>query len=238
MNKLIRLNASEHSYLWSVDFTDLFGEIDEENMIIAGNEQFKSYGDESLIDIVMDSEDVIQALFDATGKTWQVRTIRGSVQREWQDLYLTDKAIDDMIAIGNCFDTIDEIEDFYFNKYDIFKDEDGCHYNVPHSVSWEGNDAIFDYLGINECDVYDEGDEDEDGDFSIDVSGTTYDIEYDAKHDKTYIYMWHDGYDTLINWCYGSADREQIEDMIEDYYKYNYKMSPTEEDLRKDGREE
>ena len=139
-------------------------ELDLENIIICGNRDFCSYGDEYLIDIInndyydetLDDDgntigydyDTEEMLNRYTGKKWKVRTMKGYSQGDWQEIYYTEEVSDSYL---------EEIENFYFGKVDEFTvvedigdDEDHYLVYVPHDVVWKGKKSICEYLGLDE----------------------------------------------------------------------------------------
>lgn len=134
-----------------IDFNELCWEngIYQNNVIISGNTNFRSYGDETLINIThhdyFDNEcafdyDIITELNKITGKDWQKTTIKGYSQGDWQNVYYTDNINKDMLY---------EIECFYFNKVKELVDEDYCSYYVPDDIVWKGKIAVCEYLNLD-----------------------------------------------------------------------------------------
>ena len=145
----------------------------KENVVIAGNDDFKECGDSTLLAIIKGSYydddettverddgtcydeeigydyETLEELEKYTGKKWDVRTMTGYSQSDWQELYYVVDEVNDA--------RLDEIENFYFGKVDEFKlieDEDNPDdvYNVfiPHDVVWDGKKAICKYLDLDE----------------------------------------------------------------------------------------
>lgn len=134
-----------------VDFEEEVGCND--NFAICGNWRFKEIGDKTILDIIKGDyydDDLgydyepLEMLKKYTNKDWDSIDICGYSQGEWNRLYYTNDISNDMI---------DYIECIYMGKYDAFSDEDNCYYVVPHSVVWNGKQAIVDYLGIGEIDT-------------------------------------------------------------------------------------
>lgn len=138
-----------------IDFEELV-DLDLNNIIIFGNSRFKSYGNSTLLDIVKndyyDDEvgydyETFDMLEKVTGKKWEITTIKGYSQSDWQEVYYT-KDISQ--------EEIDEIENFYMGKVCEFKvfeedDEESVYYEyVPDSIVWKGKKSICDYLGLLE----------------------------------------------------------------------------------------
>ena len=126
-----------------IDFKELV-DLDLDNVIIYGNRHFKSYGNETLLDIVKndyyDDEvgyfyETFETLEKITGKKWQATTIRGYSQSEWQEVYYTNAISKEKLV---------EIENFYMGKVYEFKvfeedDEESAYYEyIPDSIVWKG----------------------------------------------------------------------------------------------------
>lgn len=124
--------------------------LDETKMLIYGNDRMNEYGDSTLLSILKgdyyDDElgydyDALEMLNKRTGYEWDYIEIHGCCQGQWSRLYYADEMpSDELIA---------EIEAFYFNMVDGFKDEDGCVYYVPLEYCWKGKSGICDYLGFD-----------------------------------------------------------------------------------------
>lgn len=156
---ILRKVADENTY---IDFDEI--EVDLDNVIICGNSRFRKYGKETLLDIVKgdyyDDEygydyDTFEQLEKVTGKEWEITTIKGYSQSDWQKVYYT-KDISQ--------EKINEIENFYMGKVSEFEayeedDEESvyCVY-VPDEIVWKGKKAICKYLGllVDETIIYEE----------------------------------------------------------------------------------
>lgn len=138
----------------------------KDNIVITGNRDFTSYGDETLIKVIKgdyydeDKDkngevigydyDTYEELKKLTGKDWECATIRGYSQSDWQYVYYVPAEVSQ--------DRIDEIENFYMGKISEFNVlEDGEEYSytafVPDDVVWKGKKEICEYLGANPDDV-------------------------------------------------------------------------------------
>lgn len=176
MKTILKQVDPENAYY---DFED---EVDfeqyKDKMVIAGNRDFKAFGDPDLINVVKgDYYDEDKTLFenedgscyeDVIGydyetetelaklsgkKNWVEGTIRGYSQSDWQTVWY----VKDEVSLNE----IEYIENFYMGKISEFHDEDACCYYVPDDVVWKGKDAICDYLGLSKDDteIYNEKDE-------------------------------------------------------------------------------
>lgn len=129
-------------------------EVDKTKIIIWGNNNFSSIGDEKLISILegeyYDDEvgydyDSLEELNKITGKVWKETTIRGYCQSDWNSLYYVVNEVTP--------EKIKYIENFYMGKVDEFRltegDEDYSYrVLIPHDVVWDGKKSICDYLGL------------------------------------------------------------------------------------------
>lgn len=149
-----------------IDFKELV-ELDLENIIIYGNSRFRSYGNDTLLSIVKQEYydddygydyDTFDQLEKVTGKKWEITTIKGYSQGDWQKVYYTKDTSQEKI---------DEIENFYMGKvceFEVFEEDDEesvyCVY-VPDSIVWKGKKAICKYLGLLEKEtiIYEEVEE-------------------------------------------------------------------------------
>jgi hypothetical protein len=175
MIKLKQVNPENVWYEFEdeVDFNQY-----KDKMVIAGNIDFKSIGDDDLIKVVKGDyydedetlvenpdgscyEDTIgydyetaEELAKLSGKkNWVEGDFRGYSQGDWQTIwYVKDEVTQDEIKY---------MEDFYMGKMSEFHDEDMCCYYVPDDVVWKGKKEICDYLGLdpNDTEIYDEKDE-------------------------------------------------------------------------------
>lgn len=150
----------------------------EDKMVITGNRDFKSIGDDTLISIVKgdyydDDETLIEnddgTCYEETigydyetaeelakvskKKNWVEGEFHGYSQGDWQTIWYVEGEVSQ--------DEIEYMEAFYMGKISEFHDEDMCCYYVPDDVVWKGKEAICDYLGLNKDDteIYDEKDE-------------------------------------------------------------------------------
>ncbi len=175
---MMKLNKVDPEHVYynfedEVDFSQY-----EDKMVIAGNRDFQSFGNDILIDVVKGKyydedqklyiqndgtcfEDVIgydyetaEELAKLSGKkNWVEGDFRGYSQGDWQTIWYVKDEVSQ--------DEIEYMEAFYMGKMSEFHDEDMCCYYVPDDVVWKGKDAICDYLGLNKYDteIYDENDE-------------------------------------------------------------------------------
>ena len=171
MIKLRQVNPENVWYRFEdeVDFSQY-----EDKMVIAGNRDFKEYGDSDLIKIVKGDyydddetlienedgscyEDVIgydyetaEELAKVSGKkNWVEGTFNGYSQSDWQTVWYVKDEVSQ--------DELEYIEAFYMGKVDELHDEEGVCYYVPDDITWGGKKAICDYLGLNadETTIYD-----------------------------------------------------------------------------------
>ena len=134
---------------------------EQQTVVIAGNNDFREFGDKTLLDIIegdyYDEDkdengetigydyETFEELKKVTGKDWEVRTMSGYSQGDWQEIYY---------AVGLVSEErLAEIENFYFGKVDEFfvsaEDEDDSYVvYIPHNVVWKGKEAICKYLAI------------------------------------------------------------------------------------------
>ena len=171
MIKLRQVNPEDVLYNFEdeVDFSQY-----EDKMVIAGNRDFKEFGDDDLIKIVKndyydDDEtlienedgscyedeigynyDTAEELAKVSGKkNWVETTFRGYSQSDWQTVWYAK----DEVSHGE----LKYMEAFYMGKISEFRDEDECYYSVLDDVVWKGKKAICDHLGfkIDETEIYD-----------------------------------------------------------------------------------
>ena len=174
MIKLRQVNPENVWYRFEdeVDFSQY-----EDKMVIAGNRDFKEYGDSDLIKIVkgdyydddetlVENEDgscyeddigydyeTAEELAKVSGKkNWVEGSFRGYSQSDWQKVWYVKDEVSQ--------DELDYMEAFYMGKVSEFSDEDECYYSVPDDVVWKGKKAICDYLGfkVDETEIYDDQD--------------------------------------------------------------------------------
>lgn len=121
-----------------------------ENIVIAGNEDFRSFGDSEYIDIIRgdyyDDEvgydyETLEELEKISEKHWNETCIRGCCQRDWQKLYYTDEVSEE---------EIDYLEAMYFGDVTAYVDEDNCYYLIPNYIVYKGKQAICDFLGYDD----------------------------------------------------------------------------------------
>lgn len=168
----------EHVYFDFEDETQILDDVEKQNIVITGNRDFTNYGDADLLAVIKgdyyDGDltlvenpdgtcyedtigydyDIYEELKKLTNKEWEQTTIKGYSQGDWQDVYYVKDEIDQT--------RIKEIEDFYMGKVSEFRDEDNVCYFVPDDITWDGKDAICNYLGLDPNDTIifnDEGDE-------------------------------------------------------------------------------
>ena len=175
---MIKLKQTSPENVW-YDFED---EVDfsqyEDKVVIAGNRDFKEFGDSDLIKIIKndyydDDEtlienedgscyveeigynyDTAEELEKVSGKkNWVEGSFSGYSQSDWQKVWYVKDEVSQ--------DELDYMEAFYMGKVSEFSDEDECYYSVPDDVAWKGKKAICDYLGfkVDETEIYDEQDE-------------------------------------------------------------------------------
>ena len=174
---MIKLRQVNPENVW-YDFED---EVDfsqyEDKMVIAGNRDFKEFGDDTLIKItkndyydddetLIENEDgscyeeeigynydTAEELAKVSGKkNWVEGSFRGYSQSDWQKVWYVKDEVSQ--------DELDYMEAFYMGKVSEFSDEDECYYSVPDDVVRKGKKAICDYLGfkVDETEVYDDQD--------------------------------------------------------------------------------
>ena len=175
---MIKLRQVNPENVW-YDFED---EVDfsqyEDKVVIAGNRDFKEFGDDDLIKIIKNdyydndetlienedgscyedeigyNYDTAEELAKVSGKkNWVEGSFRGYSQSDWQKVWYVKDEVSQ--------DELDYMEAFYMGKVSEFSDEDECYYSVPDDVVWKGKKAICDYLGfkVDETEIYDEQDE-------------------------------------------------------------------------------
>ena len=174
MIKLRQVNPEDVLYNFEdeVDFSQY-----EDKMVIAGNRDFKEFGDSDLIKITKNDyydddetlvenedgscyEDVIGYDYDTAEelakvsgkKNWVESSFSGYSQSDWQNIWYVKDEVSQ--------DELDYMEAFYMGKISEFHDEDECYYLVPDDVVWKGKKAICDYLGfkVDETEIYDDQD--------------------------------------------------------------------------------
>ena len=130
----------------------------DERIAVYGNRRFIGYGDKRILDIIRgDYEDdylgydyeTLEELRKITGKRWNVKTIHGYSQGDWNVLYY---AVDEVSE-----DELNEFECLYMGKYseyELIEDgDDPYSVVVPHSIEWEGKDKICEYLDLDPGDT-------------------------------------------------------------------------------------
>ena len=171
---MIKLKQTDPEYVL-YNFED---EVDlsqyEDKMVIAGNRDFKEFGDDTLIKITKNdyydddetlienedgscyedeigySYDIVEELAKVSGKkNWVEGTFHGYSQSDWQNVWYVEDEVSQ--------DEFDYIEAFYMGKIDELRDEEGVCYYVPDDITWGGKKAICDYLGfkVDETEIYD-----------------------------------------------------------------------------------
>ena len=174
---MIKLRQVNPENVW-YDFED---EVDfsqyEDKIVIAGNRDFKEFGDDTLIKItkndyydddetLIENEDgscyveeigynydTAEELAKVSGKkNWVEGTFSGYSQSDWQKVWYVKDEVSQ--------DELDYMEAFYMGKVSEFSDEDECYYSVPDDVVRKGKKAICDYLGfkVDETEIYDDQD--------------------------------------------------------------------------------
>lgn len=152
MNKLFKVEDSKV-------YIDIEEELDYEyytdKLVLTGNHHMISMGDDTLIKVIegeyYDDDlaeaigdgydyDILEELKKVTGKEWNMTTLKGYSQSDWQDAYYTDEISKDSLKY---------IEAIVMGKCDQYKDEEGCYYTIPHDICWQGKKAICDYIGIS-----------------------------------------------------------------------------------------
>jgi len=174
MKTVLRQVRPESVWYDFEDETNIEHEVENETIVIAGNRDFKEFGDDTLVKVVkyeyydydqtlIENEDgtcceepigydydVYDELKKLTGKEWDQLTIKGYSQGDWQDVYYAKGEVSD--------DRLEEIANFYMGKVSEFRDEDNCCYYVPDDAVWKGKKEICDYIGLNkdETEIYDD----------------------------------------------------------------------------------
>lgn len=140
--KVIFVKQAEDYYDDADDYFDdeyLFSN-DGDGLVITGNRHFKNYGDKTLIDAINDTYDekeALDALKEITGVEYDKDEMHGYSQGDWQNIYY---------PVGTDQKILDEVENMYMGKYDVFTSENGEFVRVPHDISWNGADAIKEYI--------------------------------------------------------------------------------------------
>ena len=129
-------------------------ETNKDNVVICGNWRYKSFGDETLLNIISydyyDDElgydyNIFEELEKVTGKKWCSSEIRGYCQSDWNTIYYVEEEVSE--------ERIKELEAYYFGKVDCcdcYYEKDGeMDYSVyiPHYILWEGEKTIAKFLG-------------------------------------------------------------------------------------------
>ena len=104
-------------------------------IVVSGNNKFNSFGEDELIDIIIQGdseEDILSKLKEKTGVEYETTEIRGYSQGDWNDIYY---------PVGTSDKVLNAIENEYFGKYDIY--DDGEEFVVIyHDDAWEGANRI------------------------------------------------------------------------------------------------
>ena len=172
---MIKLKQTNPEYVLynfedEVDFSQY-----EDKMVIAGNRDFKEFGDDTLIKITKNdyydddetlienedgscyedeigySYDIAEELAKVSGKkNWVEGTFRGYSQSDWQTIWYVEDEVSQ--------DELEYMEAFYMGTVSEFLGEDMCSYFVPDDVVWKGKKASCNYRGFKvvETEIYDE----------------------------------------------------------------------------------
>ncbi len=155
MDKTKLVKVDDAAVYYDVD-DELNFEQDQDFIILAGNRSFNSRGRDDLVKVVSgdyyDDDfgydyETFEELKKLTGWDWDVTTIRGYSQGDWQNLYY----VEDKVSSQR----IKEIEDFCMGKVSEFKvfenpdDDDFYTVYVPDDIVWKGAGAVCDYLGFD-----------------------------------------------------------------------------------------
>ena len=159
MIKLTRTPAEDVYYRFEDEVYIEYETEEQKTIVITGNRDFLDFGDKELLDIINNNYydndkdengetigydyETFEELEKITGKKWDVRTMRGYSQGDWQEIYYVVNEVSEA--------RLDEIENFYFGKVDEFYLEDGDDsyvVYVPHDITWKGKAAICNYLDL------------------------------------------------------------------------------------------
>lgn len=119
-----------------------------EDVAIYGNERMNEYGSSLVLNVIKyeicDEElgydyDVLEELKKLTNKEWNVYTMRGYSQGDWQEIYYSEN-IDEK--------TIEYIENLYMGKVKAFTSEDNF-ILIPDVICWKGKEEIKKYIVEN-----------------------------------------------------------------------------------------
>lgn len=158
--KVVFDEADEDDYLqwdvqdWYFDDDSLYGDDYTDGIIIDGNHRFNSmiYSRnhekeiKEILEYSADSE-ILSELEKVTGKEYASRDINGYSQSEWNVLYY---------PVGEFTEEqLNEIEDAYFGKYDIYRHRGDADVWVPvfHSDNRPVKKIISEYTGYPESDI-------------------------------------------------------------------------------------
>lgn len=141
------------------DYDDRYAEVDINNNIesidgvIDGGSDYMSFGDEELVKIANGSYydydkdengetigydyEVLDELKKVTGKEYDEFGLSGYSQGEWATLYAPKDTRKEII---------DEIDNLFFGKYEVYEAEDEEPVRVPHDVTWKGTKEIKEYI--------------------------------------------------------------------------------------------
>lgn len=158
--KVVFDEVGEEDYLqwdvqdWYFDDDSLYGDDYTDGIIIEGNRWFNSmiYSRnhekeiKEILEYYADSE-ILSELEKVTGKEYASRDINGYSQSDWNVLYY---------PVGEFSEEqLNEIEDAYFGKYDIYRHRGDAEVWVPvfHSDNRPVKKIISDYTGYPESDI-------------------------------------------------------------------------------------
>ena len=146
------------------DYYDYFVEDDINDIVenigavIDGGRNFKDFGDETLLKVVKGNYydedegydyDTLEELKKVSGGVdFSDYNIQGYSQGDWARVYAPEKTRDD---------DIQEIEDLFFGKYEVYDNDEYGFIRVPHDITWKGTQDIKKYIaniiGVNAEDI-------------------------------------------------------------------------------------